>query len=72
MEAIQSAANASLDVIGPAEVKLLDAQQKSKLITFMDFVDAEPVPSIEYLREAAWDVQIAMDNYLREHPDHVK
>ena len=55
MEAIQSAMNVSLD-----------PDQNSKLMTFMDFVDAKPAVSIKYLREAAWDIQIAMDNYLKE------
>lgn len=49
----------------------LDTEQKSKLSTFMDFVDAEKEPSVRYLRDAAWDLQIAMDNFFREHPDHV-
>ena len=72
MEAIQSAVDASLDAIGSSEVKSLDAEQKKQLITFMDFVDAEPDVSIKYLKQTAWDIQMAMDNYLREHPDHVK
>ena len=71
MEAINMAVDASLEEMGGKEVKSLNQEQKKQLITFMDFVDAEPDPSIKYLREANWDIQVAMNTYLRQHPDHV-
>merc|ERR1712130_1099360 len=58
--------------MGGNEVKTLNAEQKKMLITFMDFVEAEPDPSIKCLRAANWDIQVAMNSYLRQHPDHPK
>ena len=72
LEAIQTAIDQSLEEMGSKELKSLDQSQKQKLQTFMEFVeDIEPDPAIRYLREANFDIQIAMNNYFREHPDHV-
>merc|ERR1712129_207983 len=66
------AVDESLEMMGGSEVKTLTQEQKKQLITFMDFVEAEPDPSIKCLREANWDLNVAMNNYLRKHPDHPK
>ncbi len=72
IEAINSAVDASLSAVDGIDVAALSSEHRSKLITFMDFVEAEPKPSLRYLQEANWDIQVAMDTYLRQHPDHVR
>ena len=72
IEAIQTAIDQSLVEMGSKEIDTLDQEQKKALMTFMEFVeDIEPDPAIRYLRDAAFDIQLAMDTYFREHPDHV-
>ena len=72
VEAIQTAIDQSIEEMGSKEIKTLDQDQKKKLMTFMEFVeDIEPDPAIQYLRDANFDIQLAMDTYFREHPDHV-
>jgi len=73
IEAIQSAMDASLEALGDdSGIKALSTEQKQKLITFMDFVDTEPDPSIKYLNDANWDIETAVEAYFRQHPDHPK
>ena len=71
IEAIQSAIDQSLEEMRATEIKLLNNEEKKKLITFMEFVgDVEPDTAIQYLRKGNFDIQTAMDNFFREHPDH--
>eukprot|EP01084_Bolivina_argentea_P055207 101213_1 len=45
----------------------LSSEQRSKLTTFMDFVDVEAKSSLLYLTESNWDIEVAMNRYLQQH-----
>eukprot|EP01084_Bolivina_argentea_P055208 101215_1 len=44
----------------------LSSEQRSKLTTFMDFVDVEAKSSLLYLTESNWDIEVAMNRYLQQ------
>ena len=71
MEQIDAAMNASLESVLGDVGRDLNDRQKKKLMTFMEFTEAEVKPSIKYLKATGWQPQEAADLYWKDHPEKV-